>query len=321
MNGGFRASALFSVFGAASAAARLLRLSPQQFTNALALAAHAAGGMVETARAGTKEMAWQEPILIRGGILAAQLAARGATGAASSIEGPAGFLSAFIGGVDVLNGTFADPSGQAPFDPGSILDGLGERWEMRNCTQKIYSTAGFNQPVIEAAAALAIRENLSPEQVESLVIEMNPWETAYPSPKFARAIPGTTSLGSSAMFAARAFAGRGFPSTGVRAAYGGADAVVVAPEVEALAARSRVVPAARAQYAPRITATLRAGGSVSIEMTGDEFKWGFATERERIRAVYSALPWAEDRADRVAGMIERLDELADSDELQDMLAM
>src|SRR5262249_6352373 len=80
-NHGYRASALFSIFGATAAAARARRLSADQAANALALAVSFAAGNLETSRAGTREMTFQEPVITPSGLLAARLAAAGVTGA------------------------------------------------------------------------------------------------------------------------------------------------------------------------------------------------------------------------------------------------
>ena len=57
----------------------------------------------------------------------------------------------------------------------------------------------------------------------------------------------------------------------------------------------------------------------SVEMTGDEFKWDFQTEKNRIQSVYSALPFASNNADAIIDMIENLEKLDDIDNLISLL--
>ncbi|GIW08881.1 MAG: hypothetical protein KatS3mg060_3686 [Dehalococcoidia bacterium] len=316
-NHGFRASALFSIFGATVAAGRLRGLPADQLAHALAIAVATAGGPIETSRVGSREMTFQEPVFCTSGLLAARLAEAGATGAATCLEGPAGFFYAFTGSAaGELTGSF---DGATHWNPMSAAADLGSRWEILNVTMKIYSAAGFNQPVIEAVAALAREHDLTPERVESITIEMNEWETIYPSPRFPRPPSGAADFGSTAYFAAQALAAKGYPSTGRRLAYGGADpAGDDPPAISGLIHRTRVLAAPRRQYAPRVTIQTYSGETYVREMTGDEFKWDFATERERLRAFDGALPLSAAQVDALVSAVSNLESLSAVDDLIDL---
>lgn len=316
-NHGFRASAVFSAVGAAVAAGRMLELGPEEMAHAIALAVANAGGPLEPSRAGSREMTYQEPLFCLSGLLAARLARAGATGAPTCLEGPAGFFFAFTGSAaGELSGSF---EGATRWDPASVAADLGRRWEILDVTMKIYSAAGFNQPVIEAVARLARQYELVPERVEAIEIEMNPWETVYPSPRFPRLPPGAADFGSTPYFAAAALAAKGYPATGRRLSYGGADPPLDMPALVAeLARRTRVIAAARRQYAPRITIRTVDGRSLTHEMTGEEFKWDFATERERLRALEGALPLSPDGVEALIAAVADLDVLPSVDSLVDL---
>lgn len=316
-NHGFRASALLSIVGAAVAAGRVRGLSPDQLANAIALAVAAAGGPLETSRVGSREMTFQEPMFCVSGLLAARLAHLGVTGAPTCLEGPAGFFAVFTGSAEgELSGSF---DGATRWHPASVVADLGRRWEILDVTMKIYSAAGFNQPVIEAVGALAREHDLTPEAVETITIEMNPWETVYPSPRFPRLPPGTADFGSTAYFAAAALAAKGYPPTGRRLAYGGAEpAAHEPPAVTALARRVRVVAGDRPQYAPRITITTRDDRIFVREMSGSEFKWDFATERERLRAFRDALPLPDRQLNALVAAVESIETLPRVDDLVDL---
>ena len=108
----------------------------------------------------------------RSGLLAAYLAEQGARASATSLEGPIGFYYAFTGGTEGID---------------TSADHLGSRWEIMDVTLKRYPTSMFNQPPIHVMLALTERHDLRPEQIESVLVEMNDFETNYPSATFRRA--------------------------------------------------------------------------------------------------------------------------------------
>ena len=54
-------------------------------------------------------------------------------------------------------------------------------------------------------------------------------------------------------------------------------------------------------------------------MTGDEFKWNFAIEKDRIQAVYSALPFDKSIAEGIIAQVEDLESLENIDSLIHLL--
>ena len=318
-NHGFRSSALFGVFGPAVAAARLHGLDAEQTAHAIALAVSYAFGNLETSRAGTREMTFQEPVAAQSGMTAAALAAEGVTGAPQCIEGAVGFLYSFAGSAEgALTGNFSGRfTGSERIDVPAITADLGERWELLGTTMKIYSGAGFVQPVIELCAQLGREHEIDAAQVREVRVEMNEWETHYPSPRFPRA---ATDEWNSAYFAAKALIQRGYASTGRRLSYGGRDAIGAdePPEVQELTRRIRAVTADRGQYSPRVTVEMQDGTTHVAEADGSEFAWDFATERARVPALYEALPFDEAQAERIVGAIANLESLDSVDALVDL---
>ncbi|MCS7003118.1 MAG: hypothetical protein NZ518_09750, partial [Dehalococcoidia bacterium] len=73
------------------------------------------------------------------------------------------------------------------------------------------------------------------------------------------------------------------------------------------------VAAPRPQYAPRITVRLRDGRTLVQEMTGDEFKWDFATTIQKLESVRDALGLPSGRYDALIDAIATLDRLPDVD--------
>ena len=93
-NRGYHTTASCGVFGAAVAAARLLRLSEAQFTSALGLAGSQASGLMEMYGPSMQKRFNPGPAA-RNGVVAAELAAMGFTGAATILDGERGFCRAF----------------------------------------------------------------------------------------------------------------------------------------------------------------------------------------------------------------------------------
>ena len=96
---GFHTTPTCGVFGAAVAAGRLLRLTPEQMTSALGLAGGQASGLMEMYGPSMQKRLNPGPAA-RNGVTAALLAQRGFTGSDLIIEGQRGFAAAFSGHFD-----------------------------------------------------------------------------------------------------------------------------------------------------------------------------------------------------------------------------
>lgn len=316
-NQAFRSSALFGVFGPTAGVAKLKGLNTSQIANSLALAVSFALGNLETSRAGTREMTFQEPLAVQAGMLATALAERDVTGAPECFEGKAGFFYAFAGSaVGKLSGSF---DGKKQIDVLQVTEDLGSRWELLNVTMKIYSGAGFVQPIIEGCAQLAREYDIIPEDIRSIDIEMNEWETIYPSPRFPRPGKKGTDEWDNAHFAAEALIGRGYPSTGRRLSYGGRDEIEESSLVKTLSRLVHVTAGDRPQYGPVIMISLKNGRVLRTEMTGDEFKWDLQTECDRIQSVYSALPFNQEHAERIVDAVRNIESLESVDRFIDLV--
>jgi len=137
---GWHITASCGVFGAAAAAARLLRLSAEQTADALGIAASQSGSIVENLATAAKNIGVGNAA--RNGILAARFAARGYRAAPLALEGQLGWARA-MGDEPVLT---------------EITEGLGQRWEIARNTYKPYAAGIVFHAVIDAC--LALRESL-----------------------------------------------------------------------------------------------------------------------------------------------------------------
>ena len=141
---GFRSSPVYGTLGAAVTTGKLLGLTEDQMVTALALACTFTGGTTEGASSGGQEMLFHEPNATRSGIMAALLSQEGVRGSETSLEGNAGFYTAFTGNnKGQLSYAFLGPN---ETDMAKVAEDLGERWEVLHVTPKIYQTAGLQLP-------------------------------------------------------------------------------------------------------------------------------------------------------------------------------
>src|SRR5690606_15569427 len=93
---GFHTTPTCGTFGATVAAGRLLGLDPEQMTSALGLAGAQASGLMEMYGTSMQKRFNPGPAA-RNGVVAAQMAALGFTGADTILDGVRGFGPAFAG--------------------------------------------------------------------------------------------------------------------------------------------------------------------------------------------------------------------------------
>jgi 2-methylcitrate dehydratase PrpD len=91
----FRPTGTVGPMAAAAAGAKLLGLTPEQTTSALALAANTAAGYNEWAATGGSEMFFHNGFAARSAVTAVELAAEGAFASPTALDGDAGILAAF----------------------------------------------------------------------------------------------------------------------------------------------------------------------------------------------------------------------------------
>src|SRR6266404_2355759 len=111
---GFHSTGTCGVFGGTSACARLKGLDVEKTVRALAIAASHAAGLRENF--GTMMKPFQAGHATESGVVAADFAALGWTGAEQILEAQRGFFHAYGGG----------------YDPSAIVDRLGKPWTFQN---------------------------------------------------------------------------------------------------------------------------------------------------------------------------------------------
>jgi 2-methylcitrate dehydratase PrpD len=137
---GFHTTSIAGVFGAAAAAARMLRLDEGRAVHALGLAGSQASGINEYLSNSSSAKALHTGWSAHAGILAAQLAQAGMTGPESVFEGRDGVLRAY---------GLPEECDRAALDAD-----LGSRWESTRISIKPYPCCHFAHAFVDCVGAL-----------------------------------------------------------------------------------------------------------------------------------------------------------------------
>ena len=153
---GYHVTGTVGTLSAAAAAARLLRLPADRAAHALSIAATQAAGLY-AARTGAMTKRFHAGRASQSGVIAAYFAERGFTGSPDVLEAPfGGFMSTLRG----------------EWDPGTILEGLGDRWETARVGFKAYAACASAHTIIDGVRAM--RDNgLTAANLERLTIHMS----------------------------------------------------------------------------------------------------------------------------------------------------
>ena len=159
---GWHPTSVFGVVGAAAAAAVLRRLPAERAATALAIAASHAGGL--GANFGTMTKPYHAGIAARDAVIAARLAASGATAGIDALENPKGFLTAYS--LDMRP------------DRGSPVM-VGKDWYLlrqRLCVKK-YPTCYFMHRSFDATVRLLADRDISVEDIAEIEVRMGRGQT------------------------------------------------------------------------------------------------------------------------------------------------
>jgi 2-methylcitrate dehydratase PrpD len=154
---GFHPTAICGIFGAATAAARLAGLDARTATSAFGLVGSMASGLLAYLEEGTATKPLHPAWAAHGALVAARLAALGAGGPPSIVEGKFGLYHAFLG------------AEKSKIDIEAQLDDLGSRWETPQIPYKAYPACHFMHGSL-GATAQAMGSELAIEQIEEVVV-------------------------------------------------------------------------------------------------------------------------------------------------------
>lgn len=272
---GFHAGPVFGIFGAAVAAAKVLRLTEDQLVDTLGICVNLAGGNWES-------FAMREGGSARNAMFAVSLAQQGHKGGETALDGRVGFYTSFAGN-NQGRLTFSF-TGDQQTSLAKITANLGKEWMFLETLYRIYSISGYNIAHIDVLAKLCEEHNIKYEDVDRIEAVVNWLETQYPSPvsPSLREDIGEPTKGSTRYYAAYGVVKRGFPMLPF---------TDDPPEVFDLMKRITIIPAREMPlFAPRITVFMKDGRSYRAQATGREFIWDFTEEARRIRAIIPGLP-------------------------------
>ncbi|MEO8256619.1 MAG: MmgE/PrpD family protein [Acidobacteriota bacterium] len=298
---GFHAGPVFGIFGAAVAAAKIMRFTEDQVNAAIGLCVNLAGGNLESG--GLREGA-----AVRNAMLAVALAKQGSRGRETALEGRAGFYHAFAGNNrGQLTYSFVGDT-QTSLD--KITAGLGREWLFLETLYRIYSFPGYNIAHIDVTAKLCEEHNITYENVDRVEAVVNWLETQYPSPAFPTQredTGGEPRRGSTRFYTAYGVVKRSFPLLG---------STNDPPEVLELMKRVTIIPSHQMTlFGPRITIFTKDGKSYTKQGTGREFMWDFNEEVRRIREVIPGLPIPPPQFEEMIATCRGLDTQARADTL------
>jgi 2-methylcitrate dehydratase PrpD len=145
-----------ATFGAAVAAGSLMGLNATEMQQALGSAGTQAAGLWEFNADGTMSKHLHPGKAAFNGVLSADLAKAGFTGAARILEGDRGFVRATSSASDLS----------------AITDGLGRDWKISENCYKVWSCCGHTHSAIDVTVGLRSERNIAvPDDISSIEIE------------------------------------------------------------------------------------------------------------------------------------------------------
>jgi 2-methylcitrate dehydratase PrpD len=156
---GLHATMVAGVFSSALVAARLMGLDAARATSALGIAGSQAGGLLAFLGTGASTKQLHPGFASHAGLLAARLAAAGATGPETVFDGPHGVFDALAAGA---------------VDRESIVAGLGERWETTRIGIKPYPACQLSHATLDAVRDAMAHTPFTAADVEAIEADVHP---------------------------------------------------------------------------------------------------------------------------------------------------
>jgi 2-methylcitrate dehydratase PrpD len=153
----FHTTGTAGTLAAAAAAGSLLGLSPLQMQHALGSAGTQAAGLWEFLRTAADSKQLHTAHAAAAGLMAAQLAADGFTGAAQIFEGPQGMGAAM----------------SSDADPEKLTAGLGSRWATAETSFKFHACCRHTHPAADALLQVMQTHQLKPADLAQVVTHVH----------------------------------------------------------------------------------------------------------------------------------------------------
>jgi 2-methylcitrate dehydratase PrpD len=146
-----------ATFGAAAAAGSLMKLTLEEMLNALGSAGTQAAGLWEFNADGTMSKHLHPGKAAFNGVLAADLARAGFTGASHILEGDRGFFRAM----------------STSHDASRITDGLGARWKISENCYKVWACCGHTHSAIDVASDMRAQQQWTGPAARRAIAEIH----------------------------------------------------------------------------------------------------------------------------------------------------
>jgi len=149
---GFHSTGTFGVFGAATAAGKLMKLNDRQLAHMLAIAASLSAGI--RVNFGSMSKPLNAARASENGVFAAELASQGFTGGDFGLDGKWGYFQVYGGGADL----------------GRLIGKLGNPWAIvtPGVSFKPYPCGSLSHPSMDAMLKVVVDNDLKPEQIKAV---------------------------------------------------------------------------------------------------------------------------------------------------------
>ena len=158
---GWHNTTVYGYISSALAAGKLLGLTRDQMIHAAGIAYHQTAGNAQAHVDGALTKRMGPGFACSAGVLAAQMAKAGVTGARDVLEGPIGLYPQYHRG---------------HYDRTLLLDGLGTRFAAADLSFKPYPSCRGSHTAVDAALALSRKHQLSVDDIRRITIHNGPGE-------------------------------------------------------------------------------------------------------------------------------------------------
>lgn len=156
---GWHSTGTCGSFGAAAGAAAMLKLSPEEHASALGLAGSFTGGLWAFIDDGAMSKRLHAGRAAANGLTSARLAENGFQGPTRVFEAEwGGYFNTYIPGADAS---------------AALTDGLGESWQLLQCSIKPYATCRGTHSAIDVVLGLAESHGIDAEEVEVVDVRLS----------------------------------------------------------------------------------------------------------------------------------------------------
>jgi 2-methylcitrate dehydratase PrpD len=304
---------ILGVFGAAAAAARVLRLSPESVGDAFGYAGMQCCGTMEMMYStGSSQRGLYAGFSTKGAVLAALMAQKGISGVQTMFEGKAGLFNVYFGGKYNREGMVAD---------------LGKVYSGGEILYKPWPSCGLSHGFIHSVLTLMKEHKLTIDDIKELRVNVGDFGLELCTPIEDRRAPQTSADAKfSIPFCVAVAATRGWPKVEHFFGDGLKDPAV-------LAAAKKVVPVPDPAFdwnskLPKGRLDIETVDGRTFSMVGDEvpgdaecpMSWDYLFQKFSDTAKLAAVPPSMEKIRKVQEMVRHLETLDDATEIMRVLS-